>query len=48
MANNKTQENAEIIAYMDFKVKLNIPIYESEPHKLKSFLTSYEMRTAAA
>ena len=48
MNSNKNQNDAEINAYMDLKAKLNIPIYEGEPHKLKSFLNSYEMRTAAA
>ena len=49
MANqNGNQNDARINAYMDLKAKLNIPIYEGEPHKLKSFLNSYEMRTAAA
>ena len=49
MANpNGNQNEAKINAYMDLKAKLNIPIYEGEPHKLKSFLNSYELRTAAA
>ena len=46
--NNRNQNDAEVNAYMDLKAKLNILIYEGEPHKLKSFLNSYELRTAAA